>query len=71
VIGFLDAPQPESSTVEFVGGPRAGERDVLDERPLEINFESGSYRRSVQCADDGALRYIWTTRQPESVVGPA
>ncbi len=62
MIQFLDERQPESTTVEFVAGPRAGERVTLDERPHEIEMADGSYIRSVQCADDGALRYVWMPR---------
>jgi hypothetical protein len=56
---FLDAPQPDSPLVEYVGGPRAGERDELPKRPAVIPMAAGEYRRSMQCADDGALRYVW------------
>lgn len=55
--------QPESTTVEFIGGPREGERATLEERPAEIEMADGSYVRSVRCADDGALRYFWSTRE--------
>jgi hypothetical protein len=63
VIQFLDEQQPESAMVEFVGGPRGGEHATLDERPPEIDLPDGVYRRSVRCADDGALRYVWTFRE--------
>ncbi|TMB81461.1 MAG: hypothetical protein E6J39_10840 [Chloroflexi bacterium] len=46
--------------VEFVGGPRAGEREARDARPLEIRAAGGVYRRGVSCADDGRLRYVWS-----------
>lgn len=55
----LDEPQPTTDLVEFVGGPRAGERTKSGERRQLIESESGRYRRSVQCAEDGALRYVW------------
>lgn len=64
MIQFVDEGQPESTTVEFVGGPRQGERATLEERPPEIAMPNGSYLRSVQCADDGALRYVWTPHDP-------
>ena len=63
MIEFLDEQQPETTTVEFVGGPREGERGTLVERPPEIEMADGSYHRSVQCADDGALRYVWNPRE--------
>ncbi len=63
MIRFLDEQQLESATVEFVGGPRGGDRATLDERPPQIDLPDGAYRRSVQCADDGALRYVWTHRE--------
>ncbi len=64
MIEFLDERQPESSVVEFVGGPREGERFTLDERPPTLELPAGIYVRSVQCADDGALRYVWSPRGP-------
>lgn len=63
MIRYLDEQEPESTTVQFVGGPRQGERATLEERPTEIEMANGSYVRSVQCADDGALRYVWTPRE--------
>jgi hypothetical protein len=50
------APKTE---VEFVDGPRAGERDRLVVAPATIDAAGGIYRRSVKCADDGALRYVF------------
>ena len=53
-------PRPDASgDVEFVGGPRSGERDHLEEQADTIPADGGMYRRSVSCADDGALRYVW------------
>jgi hypothetical protein len=69
VIEFLDAQGPESSTVDFVGGPRNKERTALDDRPSEIELPGGSYVRSVQCADDGALRYVWNPRTADLTDG--
>jgi len=54
---------PETTTVEFVGGPREGERSTLDDRLAEIAMPDGAYVRSVRCADDGALRYVWSPRE--------
>jgi hypothetical protein len=52
-------PQIGSALVEFVGGPRSGERELLSDTPTVIQAEGGMYRRSVRCADDGALRYVF------------
>lgn len=48
-----------ASVVQFVGGPRDGEREQRRVAPALINSERGWYRRSVRCADDGALRYVF------------
>jgi len=45
--------------VEFVDGPREGQRDNLADSPPTIAAAGGTYRRSVRCADDGALRYVF------------
>jgi hypothetical protein len=45
--------------VEFVGGPRDGERERLSHTPALIDTGRGTYRQSVRCADDGALRYVF------------
>jgi hypothetical protein len=63
VIELLDEPRQESMTLEFVDGPRAGERTTLEERPPEVDVPDGSYRRSVRCADDNAIRYVWIPRE--------
>jgi hypothetical protein len=61
-------PGPASTPdVEFVGGPRAGERVVLTTRPEMIRGAGGVYRRSVACADDGAQRYVWSSSLASSV----
>ena len=52
-------PQIDSAQVEFVGGPRDGERELLSETPTVIEAVDGTYRRSVRCADDGDLRYVF------------
>lgn len=69
MIEYLGAGEPPSGSaleVEFVGGPRAGERIVMATRPETIGAAAGSYRRSVSCADDGAQRYVW---EPLEVAG--
>jgi hypothetical protein len=57
-----DAPrvQPdEPSLVEFVDGPWAGRREPMSDPPTLIKADGGVYRRSVRCADDGALRFVF------------
>ena len=56
-----DAPEKSASVaeVEFVGGPRGGLREERRVRPEVIGAEGGEYARSVECADDGLLRYVW------------
>ena len=60
------APAPVPSVIEYVGGPRDREREGLygREAPAVIIIASaggrpGSYQRSVRCADDHVLRYVW------------
>jgi hypothetical protein len=48
-----------TADVEYVGGPRGGEREERDVRPEVIEADGGEYARSVECADDGRLRYVW------------
>jgi hypothetical protein len=64
-IRFLDDSTPTTDTVEFVGGPRAGERVTLADGPASIEMETGIYVRSVRCADDGASRYVWSADPTE------
>jgi hypothetical protein len=52
------APRPIDE-VEFIEGPWAGEREVRSDLPATIAGPGGTYRRSVRCAEDGALRYVW------------
>lgn len=52
--------------VTYVDGPYAARRELLHEPTpppvLMVRGERGLYRRSVRCADDGALRYVWERR---------
>ena len=48
-----------ASRIEFVGGPRDGQQEDRTELPESISTGIGSYRRSVRCAEDGAMRYVW------------
>jgi hypothetical protein len=64
MIDYLPGNQPEpdaSGTVEFVGGPRSGEREQLDRHVASIPAAGGCYQRSLTCADDGVLRYVWVS----------
>ncbi len=70
MIEFLDgdAAQPEvTNEVEFVGGPRSGDRIFTSDRPETIPSAGGAYRRGVACAEDGVQRYVW---QPASELTP-
>jgi hypothetical protein len=48
-----------ASRVEFVGGPRDGRLEDRSDLPEVIKSGGGEYRRSVRCAEDGAMRYVW------------
>lgn len=51
--------------VEYVGGPLDGTSGVLASLPDELPaLGGGSYVRSVRCADDGAMRYVWRPADP-------
>jgi alkylmercury lyase len=50
--------------VEFVDGPRDAQRDRLIDTPEQISGDGGRYQRSVRCAGDGALRYVWRESAP-------
>jgi hypothetical protein len=67
---YLDDPAERTSAdlvvIEYVGGPYADRREVIrDEVPpsILIPADSGVYRQSVRCADDGALRYVWVNSE--------
>jgi hypothetical protein len=47
------------SRVEYVGGPRDGQAEDRAEMPDGIVAVGGAYQRSVRCAEDGAMRYVW------------
>jgi hypothetical protein len=54
------APEPPRiDEVEFIDGPWAGEHEVRSDLPATIAAPGGTYRQSVRCADDGAMRYVW------------
>ena len=62
MIEYVPGEEPrQSDDVEFVDGPRAGERATLASHPDVIEAAGGRYRRSVSCAEDGARRYLWVT----------
>jgi len=58
------------ASVVFVGGPADGERREVSDAPAAIQAGGGTYRRSVRCADDGALRFIFEAA-PEQPSTPA
>jgi hypothetical protein len=51
-------PEASPARVEYVGGPRDGQRESRGDSPALIEVDGATYRRSVRCADDGALRYL-------------
>jgi hypothetical protein len=64
MIRYLPEAEPKPpelpGEVAYVGGPRAGVREIRDELPATIPEHGGTYRRSAACTDDGAVRYVWT-----------
>jgi hypothetical protein len=50
--------------VEFVGGPRDGHSEERHDMPEILSAGGGDYRRSVRCAEDGSMRYVWITPEP-------
>jgi hypothetical protein len=57
----VDRP-PE--VVEYVDGPRGGTTEELSGLPETIPAPDGRYVRSVRCADDGAMQYVWHRSSP-------
>jgi len=64
-IQFLQ-PQPDSqpADVEFVDGPWAGRRPAPESSQGVVTLPDGQYVRSVRCADDGVIRYVWRPAAP-------
>ncbi|HVA85232.1 MAG TPA: hypothetical protein VNF73_02815 [Candidatus Saccharimonadales bacterium] len=56
---LLGQPAGVSTEVEFVGGPRPGRQLAPDPGASVVTLPGGAYVRSVRCADDGAIRFIW------------
>ena len=48
-----------ANRIEFVGGPRDGQSEDRTDTPDALEIAQGLYRRSVRCAEDGAMRYVW------------
>jgi hypothetical protein len=63
----LGPVERQRERIEYVGGPRTGESDERADLPSEIPGSHGCYVRSVRCADDGAMRYLW---RPHRRYGP-
>jgi hypothetical protein len=53
-----------AEVVEYVGGPRSGINERRASLPETIQAADGRYVRSVRCADDGAMRYVWKGSTP-------
>jgi hypothetical protein len=49
-----------ATRVEYVGGARDGQSGDRADLPETITSDGGIYRRSVRCAEDGAMRYVWS-----------
>jgi hypothetical protein len=64
----------ERDRIEYVGGPLDGTDGEVEGLPDELRSEGGRYVRSVRCADDGAMRYVWrdieSTRNETAEGGP-
>jgi ketosteroid isomerase-like protein len=57
---IIDPVADEPTTqVRFVGGPRGGRTEPGDGTSEALPGPGGRYRRSVRCADDLGLRYVW------------
>jgi hypothetical protein len=52
-------PEDDAPEVEFVDGPWAGRRERVSDPPASLPTDGGWYHRSVRCADDGALRFVY------------
>ena len=68
VAADIVAAQPHES-IDYVGGPRDGETEKRFDLPIELPTPDGIYSRSVRCADDGAMRYVWRTGGGREVDG--
>jgi hypothetical protein len=56
---ILDDSGAAPALITFVGGPRDTEVQPGDGAEPFIADHGGRYQRSVRCADDGSLRYVW------------
>lgn len=59
MIGNDTAATLLADSLGFVDGPLDGSRRSVDDPPATIAADGGAYRRSVHCADDGAIRYVF------------
>ena len=55
---------PSGRWVTFVDGPFDGQRRESDVQPDTLPAAGGLYLRSVRCADDGDLRYVFREAGP-------
>ncbi len=55
----LAGPAPTRPSITFVDGPLDGQRRESDDQPASLPARGGRYVRSVRCADDGDLRYVF------------
>ncbi|MGH2513604.1 MAG: hypothetical protein ACRDGQ_13055 [Candidatus Limnocylindrales bacterium] len=64
IIQWVDEQAPDcpaTTFIVFIGGPLDGVRRAESDPPDVIEANGATYRRSVRCADDGALRYVLQT----------
>ena len=62
-IEYLRGANPRrivESDIEFVGGPWSGERDHLERLPDDVPTNGACYHRSLHCAVDDTVRYLWS-----------
>jgi hypothetical protein len=55
---------PSREVIEYVDGPWSGRNEERSSLPETIPGPDGRYVRSVRCADDGAMRYVWRRSEP-------
>lgn len=58
-VGGRPAADASDQWVVFIDGPRGGQRREWDDAPDSLPVDGGTYVRSVHCADDGDLRYVF------------
>ena len=52
--------RPGGGDYVYIGGPLGGDRGHRRDLAEQIDMPGGRYVRSLACADDGAVRYVWS-----------